>query len=75
MEYTRLYKPYRKACDRLEELLREREEDERRHEMEQTMQVQEKEKVSGCIFVHAVKQCTLQQNIEKVISHKVKNIN
>ena len=34
VEYTRLYKPYRKACDYLEELLKEREEDEKQAELE-----------------------------------------
>lgn len=34
VEYTRLYKPYRKACDYLEELLKEREDDEKQAELE-----------------------------------------
>ena len=35
VEYTRLYKPYKKALEYLEELIREKEEDEKRSEMEQ----------------------------------------
>lgn len=46
VEYTRLYKPYRKACDYLEELLKEREEDERQAELESQAKNHEMEKVS-----------------------------
>ena len=46
VEYTRLYKPYRKACDYLEELLREQEDSARQAEIDQNAQNVEKEKVS-----------------------------
>ena len=45
VEYTRLYKPYRKACDYLEELVKEREEDERQAELQSQANHQEMEKV------------------------------
>ena len=45
VEYTRLYKPYKKACDYLEELLKEREEDERQAELESQAKEHETEKV------------------------------
>ena len=45
VEYTRLYKPYRKANDYLEELLREQEDDAKQAQMDQEAQLEEKEKV------------------------------
>ena len=45
VEYTRLYKPYRKACDYLEELLKEREDDERQAEIDKQAKEHEMEKV------------------------------
>jgi len=45
VEYTRLYKPYRKACDYLEELIREQEDVARQAEMDQNAQNQAKDKV------------------------------
>ena len=45
VEYTRLYKPYRKACDYLQDLLREHEEDEKQAELDRNAKKQEKEKV------------------------------
>ena len=45
VEYTRLYKPYRKASDYLQDLLREQEEDEKQAEIDRTAKDQEKEKV------------------------------
>lgn len=46
VEYTRLYKPYRKACDYLDELLKEREEDDKQAESESQANDHEMEKVS-----------------------------
>ena len=45
VEYTRLYKPYRKACDYLDELLKEREEDDKQAESESQANDHEMEKV------------------------------
>lgn len=45
VEYTRLYKPYRKACDYLEELLREQEDDAKQAEIDKNAKDLEKEKV------------------------------
>lgn len=44
VEYTSRYHPYKKACDTLEELMTEREEDERRAEIDQDAENKEKEK-------------------------------
>lgn len=38
VEYTRLYKPYKKALEYLEDLIKEKEEDEKRAELEQLKQ-------------------------------------
>lgn len=46
VEYTSRYHPYKKACDTLEELMTEREEDERRAEIDQDAENKEKEKVN-----------------------------
>lgn len=46
VEYTRLYKPYRKANDYLQELLREQEDDATQAEIDENAQDQDKEKVS-----------------------------
>ena len=45
MEYTNLYKPYSKALNYLEELIQEKEEDEKRSEIETLRQEEEKETV------------------------------
>ena len=45
VEYTRLYKPYRKANDYLQELLREQEDGVLSTEVEEKVEFQEKEKV------------------------------
>ena len=51
VEYTRLYKPYRKACDYLEELLKEREEDEKQAELESLAKDHEMEKVREAFYI------------------------
>ena len=52
VEYTRLYKPYKKACDTLEELLQEREDDEKQAEMDKYAQENEKEKTVRNMVEH-----------------------
>lgn len=49
VEYTRLYKPYKKACDYLEDLLKEREEDEKQAELASQAKEHEMEKVSEAL--------------------------
>jgi len=49
VEYTRLYKPYKKACDYLDDLLKEREEDERQAELASQAKEHEMEKVSEAL--------------------------
>ena len=51
VEYTRLYKPYRKACDYLEELIGEQEDVARQAEMDQNAQNQAKDKVRKLIRI------------------------
>ena len=45
VEYTRLYKPFRKANDYLQELLREQEDGVKQREADETVQLEENEKV------------------------------
>ena len=65
VEYTRLYKPYRKANDYLEELLREQEDDDKQAQVDKDAQLEEKDKVSSFqfqfIFCHY--SCTSLQDI------------
>lgn len=55
VEYTRLYKPFRKANDYLQELLREQEDGVKQREADEKVQLQEKEKVMNQDIVRAVK--------------------
>ena len=45
VEYTRLYKPFRKANDYLQQLLREQEDGVKQREADETVQLEENEKV------------------------------
>lgn len=56
VEYTSRYHPYKKACDTLEELMTEREEDERRAEIDQDAENKEKEKARKGFDYHLPKQ-------------------
>lgn len=56
VEYTSRYHPYKKACDNLEELMTEREEDERRAEIDQDAENKEKEKARKGFENHFPKQ-------------------
>ena len=51
VEYTSRYHPYKKACDTLEELMTEREEDERRAEIDQDAENKEKEKAGEVLKI------------------------
>ena len=55
VEYTRLYKPFRKANDYLQELLREQEDGVKQREADEKVQLQEKEKVMNQDIARAVK--------------------
>ena len=55
VEYTRLYKPFRKANDYLQDLLREQEDGVKQRESDEKVQLQENEKVMNQDIVLSVK--------------------
>ena len=55
VEYTRLYKPFRKANDYLQDLLREQEDGVKQRESDEKVQLQENEKVMDQDIVWSVK--------------------